>query len=242
MLSVVVWKWSGINLSRREFLPEHVNTQRRNFARHLSIPHRFICVTDEPTGLDPEVEFFKTPAAALEAGQVQTPEAGRFPSCYRRLWNFSAAARALGERLLCVDIDAIAVSDLTPLLDRQEQFVGWRPLMKWGALDRIGGGLYLLESGSRTEVWERFAGGQHTKTARLAGYRGSDQAWMSYCLGKDVAVWPPGSGLYSIRDLSTDRLQCNGGKALPADARLVQFNGPVKPWDSALPWVRADWH
>lgn len=64
---------------------------------------------------------------------------------------------------------------------------------------------------------------------------------MSYCLGAGEAYWPPDAGIYSIRDLSTDPRQTNGGKGLPPDARIVQFNGPVKPWMSATDWVRKHW-
>ncbi len=233
MLSVVVWLWQE---STRLFLPAHVNTMRKMLARHLPAPHRFICVCDSTEGFASDVEVLLTPPPAAQAGKLRNPEGPRFPNCYRRLWNFStAASAAFGERILALDIDLVALADLQPLLDTDEDFVGVRPHMRWGNHQRVAGGMYLLRTGTRCEVWERFKGAASIAEARRAGFRGSDQAWISYCLGKNATVWPEPSGLYSIRDLKDGRLP------LPADARLVQFNGRTKPWDSRLPWVTQHW-
>ena len=106
----------------------------------------------------------------------------------------------LGERVLLVDIDFVVIRDMAHLLDRPEDFVGWRPRALWGRPNRIGGGMYLLRTGSRTGVYQDFKGATSIREARNAGFRGSDQAWISYKLGRP-AVWPANSGLYSIRDL-----------------------------------------
>jgi hypothetical protein len=204
-------------------------------ARHLPVAHRFVCVADSASGFDAAVEVVKTPPAAVAVGRLRNPEGPRFPSCYRRLWMFSAAAREVGDVVLVVDIDLVVTGDLGPIVARPEPFVGWRPLMAWGGPDRIGGGIYLLRTGAHVEIWDGFEGARSIAEARAAGYRGSDQAWLSYRLGSRVPVWPADAGLYSIRDLRDGRLP------LPGDARLVQFNGPTKPWGSYLPWVRAHW-
>jgi hypothetical protein len=235
VLSIVTWLWD--EPGNRKYRPEHVNVMQRMFARTLTVPHRFICVADDAKGFAPEVEVVITPPAALEAGRLRSPEGPRFPSCYRRLWTFSdEACSVLGERVFLTDIDAVATGDIAPLVDRDDDFVGWRPLAKWGKRDdRIGGGMYLLRTGSRTRVWSDFNGTKSIAVARGHGFRGSDQAWLSYCLGRNT-VWPQKCGLYSIRDLH------DGRDPLPADALLVQFNGPQqKPWNSPLAWVKQHW-
>jgi len=232
-----VWQWRGKD-ARRQFIPAHVNVQARMMRRVLSIPHRFICVSDEVTGFDSSlIEVIPTPPAAVMAGRLSSPEGPRFPSCYRRLWTWSGEALELfGERVLLLDIDLVAMRCFAPLLERSEDFVGWRPNAKWGHPDRVAGGMYMLRTGSRTEVWDRFEGTGSIAAARRANFRGSDQAWISFCVGKDAAVWPENCGLYSIRDLKAGLLP------LPEDARIVQFNGPQKPWTSALGWVKDHWN
>ena len=230
---MVCYLW---NDGSREFLPQHVNVLQRMVSRHLSEPHRFICITDEKReSFNDGVEVFPTPPAARHVGENRSPEGARFPSCYRRLWTFSDEARELGEQVLLLDVDLVVVGDLAPIMACDADFMGWRPFRDWGRKMRFGGGIYLLKTGTRTEVWKRFEGAQSIVKARTAGFRGSDQAWISYVLGDREPYWQRDSGIYSIRDMS-------GSEAvLPKDARLVQFNGPTKPWRSPLPWVKEHW-
>ncbi len=233
-VSVVCWMWDG---PLRAFLPAHVNVLGKLVARHLTIEHRFICVCDSPEGLDPHVTWFETPPEARLAGRHQSPEGPRFPSCYRRLWSFSKEAVALGETILVIDIDLVVVGNIDHLFEGAEEFMGWRPYRDWGAKLRYGGGIYRLRTGTRAHVWEDFNGPESIKKARAANFRGSDQAWISYQLTKGGRVekyWDRSAGLYSVRDL-------NQTLHLPSDARLVQFNGGVKPWQSSVGWVRNVW-
>ena len=235
MISIVAYLWLGKD-PRRVFLPEHVTTLARMIKRTLSIPHRFICISDEVEGFGPDVEVMKTPPAAAALGALASPEGARFPSCYRRLWTFSQEATVLGERVFLIDIDLVVLKDMAPLLNRTEDFVGWRPKAHWGKPNRLGGGMYLLKTGSRPFVFRDFHGAPSIQQAKAAGYRGSDQAWISFNLGRRAVVWPNTAGLYSIRDMK------NGLAPLPKDAVAVQFNGPQKPWSSKLPWVREHWN
>lgn len=235
MITFVTWLWKGSNLSAREFLPAHVAVLRNMIARHFPAPHRFVCIADRVKGFPADLEVLPTPPEALALGRIPSPEGGRFPSCYRRLWAFSPAAAVLGERLIVMDIDLVVTGSLAALAERTEPFVGWRPLASWGGPQRIGGGLYALTAGGRRDVWDDFRGAPSIAAARAAGFRGSDQAWLSYRLAADCPVYGREVGLYSIRDMG------NGRAPLPRDAVLVQFNGPVKPWQSSLPWVRAHW-
>lgn len=224
----------------RFFKPEHVNRLAALFRKHLPIPHRFVCIADDTAGLDSKVTAVKTPEAALSIGNIRSPEGNRFPSCYRRLWAQSEeAARILSPRVLLGDIDMIPVRDLSPIVQRDEPFVGWRPFRDWGRKLRIGGGLYLFTPGVHAKVWTDFAKNPHAAVAeaRAAGFRGSDQAWLSHKLAGKVPVYGRDSGLYSIRDLGSDH-------ALPADARLVQMNGPDKPWSyrGRGAWVAQHWN
>jgi hypothetical protein len=223
----------------RAFKPEHVNRLAELFKLHLPIPHRFVCIADDTTGFSDKVTVIETPAAARAVGSIRSPEGNRFPSCYRRLWAQSEEAKGLlSERVLLGDIDMLPVNDLSPIVDRAEPFVGWRPFRDWGRKMRIGGGLYLFTPGAHQKVWTDFVKNPHTAIAeaRVAGLRGSDQAWLSYKLADKVPVWGRDSGLYSIRDFGSDH-------KLPADAKLVQFNGPDKMWAYRGPasWVAHHW-
>ena len=230
MRSIVCWLWNG-----RGYRPEHVNVVHRMFRRHLAGDFRFICITDETEGFEAGIEVMPTPPEAAALAHLRTPEGGAFPSCYRRLWMFSDAARCLGDRVLLVDIDILVVGDASRLFAPTADFVGWKPTASWGHnKNRIGGGLYLMTPGTQTHVWEDFKGQESIAEARAAGYRGSDQAWISYKLW-GCPLYGPEAGIYSIRDLR------NGAMKPPADAVLIQHNGSTKPWSSRVKWVRDAW-
>ena len=226
-ITIVTWLWPG----NRSYVPEHVNVLGAMFRRHLSLPHRFVCITDLRGKY--EVETMPMPIEAKAMAVLKTPEGGRFPSCYRRLWMFSEDAKCLGDRVMMVDIDMILTGNIDHLFDYEADFVGWRPKASWGGTDRLGGGIYLMTPGTHTEVFDDFVGQPSILEARKAGYRGSDQAWISHKLVDQVEVWPDDVGIYSIRDLRN--------KPLPRDACLVQFNGVGKPWHGKPGWVREHW-
>lgn len=230
--TIVTWLWPGTGLSRRSFEPHHVEVLA-SMARRHGFKGRIVCLNDGPPG-DKTVEWMPTPPEAAALGKLRSPEGDRFPACYRRLWMFSEAAKVLGDKVLLLDVDLVILRDLTPLFDYSEPFVGWLPLRDWGSKRRIGGGIYLMQPGAHTEVWESFKGFESAQIAKRAGYRGSDQAWMSYKLAEKVPIYPKDSGIYSIRDLRNPEI-------VPSDARLVQMNGPIKPWESKLSWVKAHW-
>jgi hypothetical protein len=235
MLCIVCWQW---NIGYRSYLPEYVNALARGYKRNLSIPHRFVCITDETSGFSSDVEVIPLPTEAREAAGLASPEGPRFPASYRRLWTFSEQAKALGDWILMTDIDAVITGPVDPLiqyaLDKRHDFVGWRPRSLWGVEDRIAGGNWLLRAGTRTHVWDSFSR-QSAIKARQAGYRGSDQAYISYCLAKTAAVWPQHCGIYQAQDMKKQ-----GFKVLPKDARIVHFNGATKGWTLGhIPWIRS---
>lgn len=233
-LSVVCWKWAPAAGYRSSFGAEAVNVLRRMVARHYARPHRFCCVTNDAAGLDPQVvvipdrEDFK---------DVPSPHGGRNPSCYRRLRMFAPdAAETFGPRFVSMDIDCVIVRDMAPVWDRDEDFVIWGDT---NPKTLYNGSMMLLRAGARPRVWQKFDPLKSPAEAHASGNFGSDQAWISYCLGKGEAKWTQADGVFSFRN----EIQRKGG-ALPGTARVVMFHGNIDPWHreaQRLPWVRQHW-
>lgn len=236
MDSIITWLWkSEITDPRfvRNYQPRHVNMLAKACKLHCTMPHRFICITDETKGFSDDVEVLPTPSAAKKLAKYRTAEQNeRFPSSYPRLWAFSSEAMCLGDRVLNLDVDCMVVGDLKPLFDNVHDFVGWRPNKCWGNETRIGGGTWLLRTGTHVHVFENFSMEEAIK-ARKLGWRGSDQAWLSYCLSETCEVWPKDSGIYHKQDGS------HAWAKVPSDARIIHFNGTGDYWDmDHLPWIR----
>lgn len=234
MLTVVTWLWAPKTSYRSKFSAVHVNVLRSMVARHYQAPHRFVCVTDMPKGMDSRVEVVP---AWNDFATVPSPHGQNHPSCYRRLRAFSPdVAPVFGDRFVSLDLDTVITGDLAPLWDRPEDFVAWG---ETNAKSFYNGSMFLLRAGTRAKVWDQFNPKTSPKLAAKAGKFGSDQGWLSYCLGKGEPIWTTADGVYSYNV----HLR-NKSKALPANARMVMFHGATDPWDTEaqrLPWVREHW-
>jgi hypothetical protein len=253
-LTVLCYLWG--NRKYRDYGPEHVNVLTSMVRRHLPREHRFVCITDDASGFDANVETIPFTYAAWKLQGVLSPEGIQYPSCYARLWNFSEEAREiLGERVLLLDIDVVIKGNINGLVDHDEDFVGWRPNTVWGNEQRFAGGAYLLRTGSRTKVWDDFIANplEAQRRAHAAGYRGSDQAWISYCLGKTEKCWqsnlmaPPEEfhsydwkqkAPYTTWQAKPKNLQWYH----PPEHPVIQFCGHTKPWQLLdVPWIAEHW-
>jgi hypothetical protein len=203
--------------------PEHVRRMRDMLAQHLTIPHRFVCVTSAP------IEGIETVPLPEIAWQQHRPG---IPTGYFKLWSFSRAAAELGKRILVIDLDTIVLQDLAPLLADAPPFTCLR-----GFSCPYGSAIYQLEAGRFPHLWEDL----DEKTARAANqarfadgrrFYGSDQAVMAYML-PDGATWTDADGLYHEGHI--------GSPILPANCRALIFGSHIKPWQgprAELYWGR----
>lgn len=230
--SIVCWKWKPAPGYRSTFGPETVNTLQRMVARHFAHPHRFICVTDDPRGLEPGIEVVPL---WNDYATIPSPYGPRNPSCYRRLRAFHPdIGQVFGRRFVSIDLDCVIAGDLTPVFNRPEDFVIWgatHPTTPYN------GSLFMLTAGSRRTVWDNFDPLRSPIRAKRARCFGSDQGWISYILGPNEARWSTADGVFSFRNdiVATNVVD------LPAAARVVLFHGKRDPWDLDVqqqhPWV-----
>lgn len=236
MITFVAWRWQPKPGYRSEFPPETVIVLRNMLARHYAGPQRFVCVTDRSAELPADIE---TIPLWTEYANVPSPYGPKYPSCYRRLRMFAPDAAQLfgGERLVSVDLDSVITGPVAPLFDRPEDVVLYG---ETHPTTYYNGGLFMLRAGTRTKVWTDFDPQTSPQQSRAAGQHGSDQGWLSFCLGPREAKWTKRDGVYSYRN----EIQKRPGQTLPADARIVSFHGLHKPWAMQMreyPWVAEHW-
>lgn len=230
MLTFVCFKWAKEGY-RSKFGPETVRVLSNMIGRHYKKPFRFVCITDDKTGLD----GLETMKLWDDYADVRNPHGLRNPSCYRRLKLFAPEAQAwFGDgRVVCIDLDTVIVNDITPLFEDEVDFKIWGesdfPRTQW-----MNGSLWMLRIGSKPHVWTQFNPQTSPKEAAKAGARGSDQGWMSYILGKDQPTWGREDGVFSFRK----HVQPIG--RLPVEAKIVCFHGHQDPWSphvNLTPWI-----
>lgn len=234
MLDVVTFRWKPQAGYRSTFGPETVNTLKRMVSRHYRGAHRFTCVTDDPAGIDEDVRIIPL---WEDFATIPSPHGGANPSCYRRLKLFSLeAATLIGPRFVSLDLDCVITGDMAPVWDRPEDFVIWGDTNKTTAYN---GSMMLMTAGARPQVWTTFDPRTSPRKAKAAQCWGSDQGWISYCLGPKEKKWSRADGVYSYRN---DIKTCGG--SLPKDARIIFWHGKDDPWSpigQKMEWVRHHW-
>lgn len=237
MIDVICWKWKPLGHYRSVFAAETVNVLRRMVARHLHIEHRFSCITDDPTGIDPDIRIIPL---WDDFKDLCSPHGPGNPSCYRRLKAFSDEAKELiGERIFSLDLDCVIVNDITPLIDRPEDFICWGDTAR---NTHYNGGMWLLRAGTRNQVWDTFDPEKSPRMTRDKGIVGSDQGWISLVLDGKDPKWSDADGVYSFRN----HFQRLGIRDLPKNARIVMFHGHYDPWSEQVQnqytWIKDNWN
>jgi hypothetical protein len=198
-------------------------------ARHLHLSHEFVCVTDDPEGIDPRVRTIPLWPEISEARHA------RRPNCYRRLRAFAPdAGEWLGERIFSIDLDSLLTADITPLVDRPEDFVIYGDTAQNTPYN---GSMWLLKAGSRTKVWTDFDPERTPLETEKLRIIGSDQAAIALALGPNEAKYGKKDGVYSF---GRDIMRNNGGK-LPKDCRAVMMFGKHDPETVPVKWVKEHW-
>jgi hypothetical protein len=224
-LKVICWKWKPPEGYRSAFGPLQVNTFRNMVERHYHKPHEVVCITDDPTGLDPRI---RTISIWDEFKDLQSPHGGTNPACYRRLKMYDPNFGSIlgGDRFVSVDLDVVIVDDVTPVWDRPDV-----DFMIWGETLRrtpYNGSMQMMTAGARPKVYTDFDPVESPKIARKAGMDGSDQAWISYALGPEEKRWNTADGVHSFRL----HVRSQGGK-VPKGGRIIFFEGHIDPWSPA---------
>lgn len=233
MLTVVTWKWGDL------FGSEYVNTTRNMFRRHLHVPHRFLCVTDDPDGLDGGVDWYPMHSHLLE-------KYVKLQRCARRLvmhdWDFLEDAGLSDARILQVDLDVVLVDDITPIVDCHEPTAFWQV----GYAGVYSGSFQLYNAGALNRMWRDFAGDPlGTLAVAQPRGRGSDQDVLNRWLEVDKPrrVWTDADGFVVYFGKGYERFGGPGPAVLRPGARLVVLGSADKHVldNGEYRWAREHW-
>lgn len=219
MLAVVVTCWAG---ARPIYQPWHVLNVREMFRRHLTVPHRFVCLTDDVermtrAGVD-ALELWRPARAEPEATRQH------WLNNYARLGLLGDPGRAIADRILGVDLDIVVRANIDDMVES----VAPVKFMCLQSRTWIQGGLILATPGALDpDPWAIYNESDVIELARDRGYCGSDQAVLSYLFYDDVR-----SGAFPHWD-ERDGVSVN--EFDQPDWRIFFRTGDRKCWDDGQP-------
>lgn len=230
---VVLWKWNPADGVQRIYDSSHVNHLARAIHKYADgVAVRVLCVTDDPDGIT-ECETYPL---WDDCSKLRNASGTHFPSCYRRLKLYDRQTQRdlripLADRVLGLDLDVLVTGSLKDILTKEGLYVGWK-LSGSPHNEVYNGSFQMFTAGSLRYIWDTFDPKLSPITANAAGWRGSDQAWLSMNLiGKEGCADIPYPAFASY-PLHVRKL---GG--FSSKTRLVFFHGRKKPW---LPETRAE--
>ena len=227
-LTVVTFLYGGWRSGK--YRPEHVYALQAMLQRYLTIPHRFVCITDQPGNLDCDTyPMWPFPSIDVRRGRPNNYQ------CLRLFDKAEDVAGAPGRMLLVLDLDVLIRDNIDHLVT-DDDFKAVR-----GLHSPYNSSVWLLRAGAHKGVWDCF---DPEGSPRLLeehtdpdGRRwiGSDQAWMSYMI-PDAPTWDRGDGVYHYLR------HCRRGP--PKGASLVYFAGNVYPWNAGRNgrWAEEEYH
>ena len=221
MDNVICMKWGT------KFSPDYVNILASRVRRNLKRDHRFVCFTDDASGLRPEIETRPLPEMSGLEGR---PERG-----WRKLTLFQDRLDDLEGRALFLDLDVAIVEDLDAFFDAPD---GFHIIEDWN-LKGTGIGnssVFRFEIGKRPDVLAYFL------ENREEGYRRfrNEQAYLSWAIREKEPLnfWPKGWCLSFKRNLMRPfPLGYFLPPKSPSGAKIVVFHGNPNP-----DCVRDGWH
>jgi hypothetical protein len=220
MITVACYLWydpKGKNNDLYIYGPSHVRVLKAMVDRNLSLPHRFVCITNRPAS---DLDGVET---------VPLDMTNHLPGTrFAKLMTFRPdAAEVIGERILQLDLDTVVTRNIDEIAGRTEDLVLWRnPNFGGRHRARYNTSIVLLRAGSRPEFWSKFDKNKHPAMLRR-DWGGTDQAWVSHMAGPDEPHWTNADGIYGAGRL----LDIVPGveTVLPNNARIVFFPGRREP-------------
>lgn len=241
--TVICMKWGAA------YGAAYANTLHSMVRRHTTRPLRFVCFTDDPTGLDPAIETKPLPV-------IDLPDSHRWKA-WRKIALLQPRLDDLSGKVLFLDLDVVITGGI-------DDFFDFEPAATYCVIEnwtQMGSGIgntsvFRLEVGAHTEVYDTL---MSDPAATVLAHPNS-QTFQSRTIASRT-FWPA-PWCVSFKHSLLPRFPLNYVRTapLPADAKVICFTGypnpdhardgvwPEKIWYKRLrkqlrptPWIAKHW-
>jgi hypothetical protein len=216
---------------------DYVNKLRNMVARHLTIDHRFVCLTDDTSQISRGIDIIDLPNDPQVSGWWWKPyifKKGLFPK---------------GDTNLFFDLDMVIVNSIDKLATYMpDRFVGLQDVGRVYRKfpEKLGSAVMKWPSGEYSNIWEDMVA-DFTRVKRMHG----DQDWI-WSLYKDEIVFFPEQWIMSykweirkqselIREMGRQIFAEIRNPEIPPDTSVLAFHGTPNPEDVQDPIIVDNW-
>lgn len=221
-----------------KYSAEYVNKLYNMTKRHLSVPHRFVCFTDDARELDPNIEIRAIPESSPLSGWWWKPyifKKDHFPE---------------GDINLFFDLDMVIVGNIDKFIDyKTTEFVGLEDLSRVfnKGTAKLGSAVMKWPAGKFSDIWETLEKNLHF-TKKFRG----DQDWIWHLHSKNIKFYPKEwiiSYKWEARNLSelyrdSDRrmkFKTVRNPTIPKETSVLAFHGSPDPHEVMDPIIVDNW-
>lgn len=218
--------------------PEYVNKLYHMCQRNISLPFRFVCLTEITDGLEPDIEVLPLPDF-----EEPPPEYLWRCLCWRKLALFDREFHDLKGKVLLLDIDLVIVDNIDCFFTFSDKLAMPQNWSKPGRLFGQGS-VISFDIGKYHHLLQKW----RNDPASIYKKHDSEQNYIPEELGKENIDWFPVEWCRSFKD------HCMPGGILnsfisptkiPEGAKIIVFHGHPKPpdaiagrWGAPVQWYK----
>tara|TARA_B100000214_G_C23961144_1_gene625326 strand:+ start:513 stop:1211 length:699 start_codon:yes stop_codon:yes gene_type:complete len=231
MNHVVCVKWGN------KYISKYANVLKNMVKRNCTIDYQFHCITDDPNGLDSDINVIKFPS---DPG---------IKTWWSKLWMFSPEIPLKGT-ILYFDLDVIIFNNIDSLFTHNpDKFNIIRDFNRCRVKDwkQSNSSCMKWNAGTMNYLWNDFK----SDSAKIMRQNHGDQDWIMK-RAKDDINWFPDEWIRSYKwemvGFKDTKLLTKEGKKFfrkPADVypenKVAVFHGEPKPFNCADEWVVKNW-
>ncbi|MDO8903908.1 glycosyltransferase [Hydrogenophaga sp.] len=229
-VNVLCIKWG------KKYGPEYVNKLHNMVGRNLRRPFRFVCLTDDAAGIDPQIEVKPIPAIGFDEFDQRKP--WTFAHGWLKLTSFANPLYDLQGRTLFLDLDIVILDSLDPFFDQKGDFI---VIKEWDKSDGTGNtSAYLYTIGAHTDALEHL---KNNYPASIADVR-NEQEFITGYLSRQgkLSYWPEAwCRSFKRHCLRRGLMGWFAPPQIPSGARIIAFHGKPNPPD-AIAGVSGKWY
>jgi hypothetical protein len=216
---------------------DYVNKLQNMIQRHLTVPYRFVCFTDNPQYIDPRVEIRLLPTDLALQGW------------WWKLYLFKEGLFDADDINLFIDLDMVVVSSLDKFVNYMPgEFLGLENLNR--AFKRypatLGSAMMRWPANSYTNIWTEFE-----KNPKAAMKCQGDQDWVWLLHSKTIKFFPRDwiiSYKWEARTIK-DHNRVRGrtqfkniaNPTIPSETSVLAFHGSPDPHEVMDPIIVDNW-
>jgi len=216
----------------------YVNRLYNMVKRNLTIDYEFVCFTENPEGIDPEIKIQDLPVTPAVTGWWYKP------------FFFNPKLPIQGT-ILYLDLDVVVFNNIDHLFTwREGEFCIIRDFNRMVVKNyqKFNSSVFRLDVGQHAEVYKKFILDPRTNSRRFHG----DQDWIRYIIREDFHYWPEewiqsykwemrGKPRMDSKPRGYRDFQINGDPKIHPDTSIAVFHGDPNPHNCKDKWVIDNW-